>query len=673
MKPGMLASLAALILMAAGSCERTSTAPLQEVRFQALPMETRTSFTTPQNDLYPVIWTDEDRSVRISLDSATPVEAPVQASEDGRTARFSASFTDDGRDAHTFYALSPASAYTGINAGEWAYSVPEVQTPTAESVDPSAMVLCASVETRGGFPDEVRFSFTHLTAYGCFSLLNINTDIQSVSLDFGEGNALTVQTASAGPVWFGLKPTDVSGKTVRIRVKTDAGAYTKDIVFPEGKAFEAGKVARFTVDMTGASYEPDSKSISILAIGNSFSIDAMEYLYGYLKQAGYESIYLGNLYIGGCTLLTHAHNLTNGTAAYTYYTNSSGTWSHVDGRDALSAIKSRHWDYVSMQQASGYSGMPDSYEPYLSTVVDTVKAYCPEAKRMWHMTWAYQKDSNLSDFAKYANNQTQMYEAILDAVRTKVLPRGDFDFVIPCGTAIQNLRTSFIRDHLTRDGYHMSYQVGRVATALMWLKQISGCPLDRISIRPSTQTLSETQIAAIKDAVEKAYAQPFSVTPSALTSGNAMPDTEILAQFEAAGYDISQYKPLPLDLVSYAYYNSTSNSTLVSRMAGSTASNLNQFASTTGVFSKEDIPVGSVIVLKPGFQYRPEGWTSLITKNASSARPANVTSAIVPVTSSWWGNWKYRAFNLAEYSNPGLTEERMQKVMHSFAIFVPVN
>ena len=152
-----------------------------------------------------------------------------------------------------------------------------------------------------------------------------------------------------------------------------------------------------------------------------------------------------------------------------------------------------------------------------------------------------------------------------------------------------------------------------------------------------------------------------------------MPDTEILAQFEAAGYDISQYKPLPLDLVSYAYYNSTSNSTLVSRMAGSTASNLNQFASTTGVFSKEDIPVGSVIVLKPGFQYRPEGWTSLSTKNASSARPANVTSAIVPVTSGWWGNWKYRAFNLAKSGNPGLTEERMQEVMRSFAIFVPVN
>ena len=107
-------------------------------------------------------------------------------------------------------------------------------------------------------------------------------------------------------------------------------------------------------------------------------------------------------------------------------------------------------------------------------------------------------------------------------------------------------------------------------------------------------------------------------------------------------------------------------------MAGSTASNLDQFAATTGVFSKEDIPAGSVIVLKPGYQYRPEGWKSLDSKNASSARPSNVTATIVPVTSGWWGSWKYRAFNLAEYRNPALTEEGMQELMHSFAIFVPI-
>ena len=43
--------------------------------------------------------------------------------------------------------------------------------------------------------------------------------------------------------------------------------------------------------------QEQDKSISILAIGNSFSVDAMEYLYGILNDIGYEDITLGNLYI----------------------------------------------------------------------------------------------------------------------------------------------------------------------------------------------------------------------------------------------------------------------------------------------------------------------------------------------------------------------------------------
>ena len=51
------------------------------------------------------------------------------------------------------------------------------------------------------------------------------------------------------------------------------------------------------------------KSVKILAIGNSFSDDAMEHLAVILKGAGVENISLGNLYIGGCSLETHYNNI----------------------------------------------------------------------------------------------------------------------------------------------------------------------------------------------------------------------------------------------------------------------------------------------------------------------------------------------------------------------------
>ena len=87
---------------------------------------------------------------------------------------------------------------------------------------------------------------------------------------------------------------------------------------------EKGLSQSLTVNQKGAREEG---SIHILAIGNSFSVDAMEYLCQILIQAGYKSVKLGNLYIGGCTLKTHAENLANGFKAYTYYTTTNGTWS----------------------------------------------------------------------------------------------------------------------------------------------------------------------------------------------------------------------------------------------------------------------------------------------------------------------------------------------------------
>ena len=45
---------------------------------------------------------------------------------------------------------------------------------------------------------------------------------------------------------------------------------------------------------------PDT--LRILAIGNSFSDDATQYLPDLLEAAGIHNVILGRLYIGGCTL-----------------------------------------------------------------------------------------------------------------------------------------------------------------------------------------------------------------------------------------------------------------------------------------------------------------------------------------------------------------------------------
>lgn len=429
--------------------------------------------------------------------------------------------------------------------------------------------------------------------------------------------------------------------------------------------------AEFKKELSFNVTQKSLSSLYILAIGNSFSVDAMQYLYQILQELGYKDICLGNLYIGGCTLQTHAGNVTNNTKAYTYYVNKTGSWTNTANFAPLNAMKEMDWDYVSMQQASGFSGVADSYEPYLSTVVESVKANCPDAKRMWHMTWAYQGNSTHSDFGKYGNDQMTMYNAIVNAVRTKVLSRGDFDFVIPNGTVVQNLRTSFIGDNITRDGYHMSYDIGRFATALMWARQITGKSIEGVSYTPSGYSYTEEDILAIKEAVDNAYKTPYEVTASKYPGkpGFVEIDSDDPAVILAGnGLNIEDYNKLEITLTHYAYYNSTGGSALTSQAGGSPATNLNQFAATK-IFTKEEIPIGSLILLKRGFQYRPEGWTALNTK--TSNRPGNVTAQLVEATKSWWGNWNYRAFNVAKAGNPPLDAAGQAELDNAFFIYVP--
>ena len=305
--------------------------------------------------------------------------------------------------------------------------------------------------------------------------------------------------------------------------------------------------------------EDNSTTIKILAIGNSFSVDAMEYLYGMLVDLGYEEIVLGNLYIAGCTLETHATNFQNNSASYTYYLNTTGTWNKTASYKPMDALSSEQWDIITMQQGSPKSGQAQTYDTYLASLVTSVMAVCPDSELAWHMTWAYQSTSTHSGFANYSNDQMTMYNAILNAVQTKVVPTGWFGKVIPNGTAVQNMRTSFVGDNLTRDGYHMSYDKGRYLTALGYAKALTGRDLDKVTYTPTGYTYSEKEILAMKEAVNKAYETPYAVTESTYPPDkNFDPATatpEDILQYN--GYDPANYTVMQIQYTDFAYYNSS--------------------------------------------------------------------------------------------------------------------
>ncbi len=257
----------------------------------------------------------------------------------------------------------------------------------------------------------------------------------------------------------------------------------------------------------------DDECLKILTIGNSFSDDSMEYVAEIAKDLGVKNIKLGNLYIGGCSLSKHYNNAIKDLKSYEYRTNQGNYWTNKKGVSISEAIESENWDYISIQQNSGDSGISSSYSPYLEDLITYIyNTANEEAKIVFNMTWAYQQNSTHQEFVKYNKNQITMYEAIVEAVKEKVRSNEDISMVIPVGTAIQNARTSFIGDTLTRDGYHLTYDFGRYVAGLTFVKQLTGLDICNVTFKP-TKIDDSYRIIAIESAIN-AVENPEEITES---------------------------------------------------------------------------------------------------------------------------------------------------------------
>lgn len=215
--------------------------------------------------------------------------------------------------------------------------------------------------------------------------------------------------------------------------------------------------------------------MKILSIGNSFSQDAHKWLHKLAKANGAE-LETANLYIGGCSLEMHWKNVEENNAYYSLELNGNAGERTVSIEEALNFDK---WDIITLQQVSQLSGMPSSYEPYLSKLANIVRKSQPDAKLYFHQTWAYETDSAHDGFVNYNNDQTEMYckikqtsEAAARSINTKL---------IPTGKVIQTLRETVPEfDYkngglsLCRDGFHLSLDYGRYAAAATWLRTITG-------------------------------------------------------------------------------------------------------------------------------------------------------------------------------------------------------
>ncbi len=245
--------------------------------------------------------------------------------------------------------------------------------------------------------------------------------------------------------------------------------------------------------------------MKILSIGNSFSTDAQRWIH-YISLPNGDVIDTYNLFIGGAPLDLHIDKLKNNAEDYLLEINGEPIRENVSIQEAIAL---HEYDYITVQQYSGLSGVEESYYPHIKELVDYVKNEQPQAEILLHQTWAYDDDSDHGDFYIYENDRQLMYEKIQETSKSVAEELGLR--LIPVGEIIHRLRAS---EHfssskdsdlplLTRDGYHLHENHGRYAASATWYAFLTWERVGTSVFAPAEGEISQTAWDYIRKTVDE--------------------------------------------------------------------------------------------------------------------------------------------------------------------------
>lgn len=296
----------------------------------------------------------------------------------------------------------------------------------------------------------------------------------------------------------------------------------------------------------------EAKVLKVLVLGHSLAVDTGHMLALIAHAEGYESLKLGTLYYSGCELWRHVKFLTENAREYNLYLSSTDTPNQVpevmQGVTMEEAIRFEYWDIIVMQAGAFELAQPDLMSNgNIQKIQDYVNKHKlnPGATFAWHMAWALPVNTDLRSMYPYPENnpyftaykqlfnddRDTMYQAISDCVKDYVLTDEDFEFVIPCGTAMENALSSYLEETDIHRDYGHASDFARVMTSYVWYCRLTGIDkletikLDKIpknffkSLKLTEDyVLTDADKALIIESVNNALANPLQVTQSQYTT-----------------------------------------------------------------------------------------------------------------------------------------------------------
>lgn len=186
-----------------------------------------------------------------------------------------------------------------------------------------------------------------------------------------------------------------------------------------------------------------------------------------LKSLNGDSICIARLTRSGCSLDMHWKSHEANSDDYDLYYSDNGNWQHSDIKTIDEALNLFDWDIIVIQQASGWSGLYYTYQPYLDNLVKLFRETNEYAMLAWHYTWAYTSWTKHTEFKNYDYDSDKMYKAIIDAGHKA---SEGFDIQIPSATLIKRMREEYteVENGFSEDGYHIVDNIALYALSTLW-------------------------------------------------------------------------------------------------------------------------------------------------------------------------------------------------------------
>ncbi len=250
--------------------------------------------------------------------------------------------------------------------------------------------------------------------------------------------------------------------------------------------------------VTGQEIKEPKKTVRVLTIGNSFA-DSLRRYYPAVAESADCKLIIGYLNIGGCTFERHWNNVAKelaepGTIAFPGF---KCTY--------LEKIKSEKWDFISVQQASGFSWNYETFQPYADNLIAFLQENCPDAEVVIQQTWAYHPAEKR--LVNWGFSQKEMCDRLTDAYMT--LAKKHNLRIIPTGFAVQTARETEPGGYnpddsaaiFTADGYHLNAR-GQYLQACVWFGMLFDEPVSTATFQP--KELTEADAAFLRGVAQKA-------------------------------------------------------------------------------------------------------------------------------------------------------------------------